>query len=723
MISPEYLPFTFAPHVLEDLGVNLYTALPKALVEFVANAYDADADEVRIDFDPAKIEHAKDLLKADYHLERKRAGDGVEIPPLGERELADDVCITITDNGCGMSKEDLEKKFLVIGRRRRKGKEKTARTPKKRILMGRKGLGKLAGFGIAHRVEIISRTDDASPATKIVLDLPELLGTPAATEKNKDVQNVGNTSEEVLAENEPAAPRHIRVPVETLPDGGGLKKSGTTIVLRRLVYEGLRGDIASALKDALRENFYGILPEEFAIKLLGNTLSTDVAEFAYAYPQNDVLPVDALVSEKIPADEDCPEISFKYRIRFRGAKKQLPAKKRGVRVYAHKRLASLPDLLDVKSSAHGFQYTSYLDGVVVADFVDDLSTDYISTDRQSLRWETPLLHKLREFLTGEMNKALQHYADSVSENLGNKLKEDGFTKITIAKGQLPSHREKTAWALAKTLAGKDSGNLDSPFYKTTLQSVVNGLGHGQIISTIYEIAKEDKPELQSIIAEISKLTQQEFDDFQQIVHGRLKAIEALRKIYESVDFRAAKNEKPLHELFKKNPWMVDPTYFEFLASDTPETEVAKRLSKELEIDDQVAKGAPGLSTDERPDLTFVVGSVALRRFVIIEFKAPNIPLQNKHLVQLKGYMARANKWLKHTYSSKGDFRIEGVLIGTKDFSNRISDEFVVLEAEIANKMSGADWQVFDIAEVLDRAEAAHKELLRVYQQAATAIAA
>src|SRR5437588_13016678 len=102
MPPPEYLPFTFAPHVLEDLGVNLYTALPKALVEFVANAHDADADEVSIDFDAAKIEHAKDTLKADYTLERKKAGDSVEILPLGERELHDDVSITITDEGCGM---------------------------------------------------------------------------------------------------------------------------------------------------------------------------------------------------------------------------------------------------------------------------------------------------------------------------------------------------------------------------------------------------------------------------------------------------------------------------------------------------------------------------------------------------------------------------------------------------------------------------------------------
>ncbi len=51
----EYLSFTFAPHVLEDLGVNLYTSVAKALVEFVANAHDADAQWVNVSFDGTNV--------------------------------------------------------------------------------------------------------------------------------------------------------------------------------------------------------------------------------------------------------------------------------------------------------------------------------------------------------------------------------------------------------------------------------------------------------------------------------------------------------------------------------------------------------------------------------------------------------------------------------------------------------------------------------------------
>ena len=120
-------------------------------------------------------------------------------------------------------------------------------------------------------------------------------------------------------------------------------------------------------------------------------MDTASADFAFAYPANKSL--TALVHEVLLVDDGRSKVAFEYRLRFRPPKNQLPAKARGVRVYAHHRLASVPDLLDVKSSAHGFQYTSYLDGIVVANFIDEQPTDYISTHRQNLRWETPILSR------------------------------------------------------------------------------------------------------------------------------------------------------------------------------------------------------------------------------------------------------------------------------------------------------------------------------------------
>jgi hypothetical protein len=718
--NTEYLSFTFAPHILEDLGVNLYTSVAKALVEFVANAHDADSEWVNTTFDEDIIQHARDTLKADYKLEKakvEKSGTTLSLKPLAERTLPDNVQIVIEDNGCGMSRTDLESKFLVIGRRRRKGHEMSARTERNRIVMGRKGLGKLAGFGIAHVIEIVSKVATESHATRITLDLDALLNPqPAATtdegqEESSDI---------------PSKQTHVIVPVETLADGGGLTK-GTRIVLKRLVNDAVRGDLNNSLQHALAENFYGIATTDFAIKINGVPVDTSLADFAYAFPDPDDLPATSLVEHTLSGDGGSGSINFSYRIRFRPSKKQLPAKSRGVRVYAHHRLASVPDLLDVKSSAHGFQYTSYLDGVVNADFIDDQPTDYISTDRQSLRWDTPILAPLREFLTSQMTKALAQYANSVSKGLEITVRKDAFTVSAIAEGKLAPHREKTAWLIARTLADKDGGNLESDFYQNTIKSVISGLGHGEILATIQALSESEKPELTAVIRELTRLTKHEFDEFMTIIDARLRAIIALSKLVEGVDFRVNKNERELHVLFRENAWLIDPTFFEFLTSDKEENELAVRLAKDLKIgsfvpsdyDSNALDETKPLATNLRPDLTFLLSNTTLRRLVIVELKAPNTPLHVEHLTQLQGYMASADMFVK-AHPEVGSLKIEGLLIGSRD-SKSTSKKVINLNYRIENEMGpNCPWRVFDILEILHRTQNAHTELLATYKKASVA---
>src|SRR3546814_9821924 len=86
----------------------------------------------------------------------------------------DDIAITITDNGHGMSPDDVEKKFLPINRKRRldaNGTESNVRSESGlRHVMGRKGLGKLEGFGAATKVVIRTKRVDDTVATTFTLD-------------------------------------------------------------------------------------------------------------------------------------------------------------------------------------------------------------------------------------------------------------------------------------------------------------------------------------------------------------------------------------------------------------------------------------------------------------------------------------------------------------------------------------------------------------------------
>ncbi|MBF2759129.1 MAG: ATP-binding protein [Ectothiorhodospiraceae bacterium AqS1] len=111
-------------NVLDHLGVNLYSNIAAVLTEAVANAWDADAENVEIRLD----------LNVEW--------------------------IEIIDDGIGMTVSDMNEKYLRVGYRRREEDTEHGRyTAKGRQVMGRKGLGKLSLFSIANIIDVQSAKD------------------------------------------------------------------------------------------------------------------------------------------------------------------------------------------------------------------------------------------------------------------------------------------------------------------------------------------------------------------------------------------------------------------------------------------------------------------------------------------------------------------------------------------------------------------------------------
>ena len=118
------LKMSFDPHTIEHLGVKMYSVLPNAIAELIANAYDAEAKVVNV------------VLKEDE----------------GEKS------ISVIDDGVGMTFQEINNNFLRIGRKRRK--EDNGMSPNGiRKVTGRKGLGKLAFFGIGDTINIETKKD------------------------------------------------------------------------------------------------------------------------------------------------------------------------------------------------------------------------------------------------------------------------------------------------------------------------------------------------------------------------------------------------------------------------------------------------------------------------------------------------------------------------------------------------------------------------------------
>ena len=112
--------FEISLSILNHLGRNLYRSFVTVLGEAVSNAWDADAENVKIYINGANNS------------------------------------FIIKDDGIGMSKYDFQNKFLKIGYSKRKDGE--IKSKKGRPYIGRKGIGKLALLSCADRISVISKT-------------------------------------------------------------------------------------------------------------------------------------------------------------------------------------------------------------------------------------------------------------------------------------------------------------------------------------------------------------------------------------------------------------------------------------------------------------------------------------------------------------------------------------------------------------------------------------
>lgn len=107
-----------SPRMLELLSRDLYTNMYFVLAELIANAYDADAENVYLF--------------------------------ISENE------IKIEDDGIGMSEDNLDSIYLNVGGETRSDSSNEKTLIKNRIKMGRKGIGKLSALSISDGFKIIT---------------------------------------------------------------------------------------------------------------------------------------------------------------------------------------------------------------------------------------------------------------------------------------------------------------------------------------------------------------------------------------------------------------------------------------------------------------------------------------------------------------------------------------------------------------------------------------
>lgn len=526
---------------LEHLGIGLYSNIPAVISEVVANSWDADATEVRIQIDTS--------AKA----------------------------ITISDNGCGMAKDDINNKYLKVGYRRRET-EPTV-TARNRNVMGRKGIGKLSLFSIAETIEVQSVRDGRKSGF--------VMNTAAIEEATKS-----------------KLPYH---PDPVAPSAIGVKK-GTKIILRDLK----KGVVTteSFLRKRLARRFSIIgLQHEFSVLVNGKPITIEDRDYfnkiEYLWTIGDNADSYASFCKNAKKKKTLPGVvdsENQYEVAgWVGTfdeQKSIEEGNNTIAILAWGKLIHEDILKDVKE---GGVFTKYLMGELRADFLDLTDKEDIATSgRQNLRETDPRYIKLKTFVQDKILNAIQNnWRDWRNEDAEGKALENPRVKEWF--DQLGSGNKKYA---RKLFAKIESFPIQDATYKKELYR------HGILAFATLALkdnldaldnvdTAEDFDLIKSIFADMDEL---EAVHYWQITKTR---VEVLKKFEDIVP---AAKEKLIQTHIFDHLWLLHPSWERATTDARMEQAVTKEwkgLDAKLEEDE---KAGWIYATGRQPENTSLLSS-------------------------------------------------------------------------------------------------------------------
>jgi uncharacterized protein (TIGR02391 family) len=336
------LVLTFDPQTVDHLGAKMYSHLPNAVAELVANAYDADATKVAVIIGPGSA-------------------------------------ISIVDDGHGMSRQEVADNYLHIGRNRRAATNSHLTEGGGRSVSGKKGLGKLALFGIGKKIELLTTRSGSAVTTVVELSYDEMM-------QAEGVYRPAESSRRTRSELHGTAVKLTQLKRASAIDAEALAKS-----LSKLFHytdAGFKVEVVSA--DGKR------FPVNAALRLE----ATEV-EFHWYFP-----------ASWTESKED--EYGREHAISGHIVSSLSPIGQglRGITLYVNGRLANEPEFFGSSESSYAY---SYLTGFLNVDFLDRIEPDVIATDRRAVDWETPETALLRDQLRFLMLRIGQEWRHRRSE--------------------------------------------------------------------------------------------------------------------------------------------------------------------------------------------------------------------------------------------------------------------------------------------------------------------
>ena len=620
---------------IKHLGLQMYSTLPPVIGELVANAWDANATKVEIIIPEEQI----------------------------NEEISE---IIISDNGIGMSDEDVRAKYLIIGRDRR-ADEKTDVTPvtpgqPSRKVMGRKGIGKFSAFGIAKEIDIESV-------------------------KNGETSHFLMNYDKLLKK---ADDRVIKLP--RLPSTETVSK-GTKITLRYITKFKNRRISIDIIQRGLARRFAVIgAQEDFEVVINGTPISPEDRDLKRLLAKD-------MDSKPYLWEYDNVEIEREHEWKVSGwigaLNKTSPGVDkidRGIVLMARGKLVQEPFVFN---TGVGQQYAlSYLVGELHVEFVDDEEEDTIGTTRNSLVWETEANTALMKWGQAKVNKIAREWGQKRSEDNKRKLQENKLYMKFRERAEETGN--KRALKLADQLvreAIEKNPIADTQELEPLIQMCLDFLEFDTFWEIVGDLTKTDITDTQTLLNLFREWEIVEAKEMARVTEGRITTIEKLHNLIET----NALEVPTLHNFLKEFPWVIDPRW----------TLVADEVTYSRLLRDEFIEDSDVPEKDRRIDFLCVREGTNL---VVVEIKRPQLKASRKELDQIEEYVIFMRDYIQRT--SDPNYRLEGVT-GYLLCGDLVNTPYV---REKRKNLETSKIYIRRYADLLDMVQRAHVEFLKRYNQ-------
>lgn len=575
-------------NVLEHLGTNLYSDVPPVLSEVVANSWDADATHVDINIESEKI--------------------------------------IITDDGHGMTLQDINEKYLKVGYKRRN--HSGDRTALDRPVMGRKGIGKLSLFSIAETVTV----ETARGADKNGFEMS------AEAIKKQISDTDGGTYQP-----------------DPLPDDEiTLDSNGTRIVLtglKKRVYQ-----TPAALRKRIARRF-GIIGAEHNFTVCVNEKPVSVTDRGYFDKLQYLWHHGEESEEYVELCKKKPEYSEKREgnVESEDGGSSYPVKgwigttdtpsdlKDGeenlnkIVIMVRGKLAQ-EDILE--DFTEGGLYTKYLIGEIHADFLDRHKQDDIATsNRQEIIKDDPRYIALQSWVKEELRHIKNQWTKLRNKDAEKEARQ--APGIDIWLESIGPDKRKQARAMFGKIAQlpMDVEDDRKDLYQYCALAFEN-LKHKDRLSELENLSPENLGALAKIFAGQAEI---EAAYYYKTVDQRLSVIDRLDKMVKENTL-----ERMIQDHLAENLWLLDPTWERATDIVHVEETVAAAFK---EINNELKSKKDELSKEERGGRIDIRYKKMSGHHVIIELKRPEVKTND---FDLMGQVEKYRTALLKALAQEGD---------------------------------------------------------------------